>query len=469
MIRALKKTQVALAIGLAIGVGAASGQSTPTPATALEYDANGNLTKTTTALPQVTTFEYDALSRRRKMTDAANAVTSTGYDANGQATSVVDARTIATTYTIDGLGNLTQTSSQDTGATQYTYDDAGNLTSRKDAKLQTTTYRYDALGRPLLITYADASTVSFEYDKSPSAIGQLGKITDISGSTEFAYDAFGQRSTETRTIGGVPYVTGYRYDAAGRLAGIVYPSGRSVDYDFNAAGQISRITTTAGGTTVTLVSGISYQPFGPVASFTFGNGQTHVRRYDLNGRLASYTLSAKTMAISYDAASRITGIADAANAASGNTYGYDPVDRLKSVITSTATQGYDYDAVGNRTQKRNGGSTTDYTYSPTSNRLTQVAGQPITMDANGSTTAKPGATFTYDVRGRMVSATTNIGLVTYTINSMGQRVRKVTPTETTVFHYDMGGKLIAESTTKGGTTTTQEYVYLGDMPVAVLK
>ncbi|UUZ47746.1 hypothetical protein LP420_32100 [Massilia sp. B-10] len=91
------------------------------------------------------------------------------------------------------------------------------------------------------------------------------------------------------------------------------------------------------------------------------------------------------------------------------------------------------------------------------------------MDANGSTTAKPGATFSYDVRGRMVSATTNIGLVTYTINSMGQRVRKVTPTETVVFHYDQGGKLIAESTTAAGVTKVQEYVYLGDLPVAVLK
>ena len=42
---------------------------------------------------------------------------------------------------------------------------------------------------------------------------------------------------------------------------------------------------------------------------------------------------------------------------------------------------------------------------------------------------------------------------------------KTTPTSTTVFHYDGGGKLIAEMT--GGATT--EYVYLDDVPVAVLK
>ena len=65
----------------------------------------------------------------------------------------------------------------------------------------------------------------------------------------------------------------------------------------------------------------------------------------------------------------------------------------------------------------------------------------------------------------MVSANTAIGLVTYTINAMGQRVRKTTPASTTVYHYDRSGKLIAEST--DGVMT--EYVYLGDMPVAVLK
>jgi hypothetical protein len=48
---------------------------------------------------------------------------------------------------------------------------------------------------------------------------------------------------------------------------------------------------------------------------------------------------------------------------------------------------------------------------------------------------------------------------------MGQRVQKVTPAANTVFHYDLAGKLIAE-TTDGATT---EYVYLDDVPVAVLK
>lgn len=44
----------------------------------------------------------------------------------------------------------------------------------------------------------------------------------------------------------VPYVTAYSYDSAGRLAGMSYPSGRTVTYAFDALGRVSEIDTTNG-------------------------------------------------------------------------------------------------------------------------------------------------------------------------------------------------------------------------------
>jgi YD repeat-containing protein len=367
------------------------------------------------------------------------------------------------------LGNVTQTTSGDTGVTTNTYDEAGNVLTRTDAKMQKTTYKYDVLNRITLITYADASTVSYLYDQGDSAIGRVSKIIDASGTTQFNYDGFGRLANEVRTVGGASYTTGYRYDSAGRLSGMRYPSGRDVDYGYDSLGRINRISLLNGSVSTAILSNVSYAPFGGVSEVTFGNGRNQKRSYDLDGRLSGFTLSSQAMTIGYDAASRITAISDAGNAANGTTYGYDPVDRLNSVITPTATQGYLYDEVGNRTQKTNNASATSYSYNGSGNRLTLLGGQTIVTDANGSITSKPNATFNYDARGRMISANTQIGLVTYTINSLGQRVRMVTPTETTVFHYDQGGKLIAETTTKAGISTSQEYIYLGDMPVAVLK
>jgi YD repeat-containing protein len=230
-----------------------------------------------------------------------------------------------------------------------------------------------------------------------------------------------------------------------------------VDYTRDGMGRIASVSTTKDGVTSALATDVQYQPFGGLKSLTFGNGQTYSRTYDLDGRMASFTLNGVVQTVSYDAASRLTGIADAGNANNSRTYGYDQLDRLTSE---------QYHAVGNRTQSTLNAAATNYTYGATSNRLATAGGSTVTMDANGSTTNNgAGSQFSYDARGRMVSATTAIGVVTYKINALGQRVLKTTPASSTVFHYDSGGKLIAESS--DGTAT--EYVWLDDVPVAALK
>lgn len=46
-------------------------------------------------------------------------------------------------------------------------------------------------------------------------------------------------------------------------------------------------------------------------------------------------------------------------------------------------------------------------------------------------------------------------------------MRKTTSVGDTVFHYDSGGRLIAESGPSG--TLKREIIYLGDIPVAVVQ
>jgi hypothetical protein len=53
------------------------------------------------------------------------------------------------------------------------------------------------------------------------------------------------------------------------------------------------------------------------------------------------------------------------------------------------------------------------------------------------------------------------------VNNLGQRIRKTSSQADLVYHYDSQGRLIAESSATG--TVQQEYIYLGDIPVAVLK
>ena len=453
---------------LAQDIGAAS------QTTAYAYDANGNVTSVTDPLSHATTSAYDALNRLIRTTDPAGGVVQMGYDALDRLVSMIDPRNLVTTYQYNGLGDLVSQTSPDTGATQNVYDAAGNLTSRTDAKGQTTTYQYDALNRKTLATHADGSQVRTTYDQGTYGIGRVQLIEELTGgnvtaSIQYAYDALGRVTTETRTLAGVAYATAYGY-ANGRLVSVTYPSGRRIDYTHDALGRVTQIQLTDNGQVKVLASSIQYQPFGGVKSFTNGAGQTYTRSFDQDGRVASYSFGGQTWLVGYDAASRITYQTDAGNAANTASYGYDAADRLTSAILPATTLGYGYDATGNRTSQTIGGTTRTYTTSPTSNRLLSINTGPArsyTYDTNGSITGDGQSTFGYDARGRMTSAVTAAGTTQYRVNALGQRARKTNPAEDVIYLYDRDGRLLAESTPAG--QIQREYIYLYDTLIGVAR
>jgi YD repeat-containing protein len=435
------------------------------------YDNQGNVVSVKDPLDKVTANQYDALNRLRQVNDPGLGVTQYGYNGLDALTSVSDPRTLVTGYTVDGLGNLTQQQSPDTGTTNNTYDAAGNLLTQTDAKGQTTTYVYDALNRVTLTTFHDGSKQQYVYDTGANSTGRLASITELDAAnvqtnrTSYAYDSHGRVLTISTAHAGVIYSLGYSYDGSGRLSGLTYPSGRTVAYGFDALGRVNQVSTTKASTTQTVVQNIQYHPFGGVKGYTLGNGQTYARSIDLDGRIASYTLGAKTFAIGYDLASRIAMISDLDVVANMNTYGYDALDRLISATTPGVPYAYGYDAVGNRTSKTVSAVTEPYTYSSNSNRIATVGTRSFSFDANGSTTADGNNTYAYDSRGRMVQATSVLGATNYRVNALGQRMRKTNSLTDTVFHYDSNGRLIAESDPGGGVK--REIFYLGDIPVGI--
>ncbi len=441
--------------------------------TAYSYDNQGNVTAIDGPLAgtvDVTTNAYDALNRLTRVTDPNAGQVNYGYNGLDQLTSVTDPRSLVTSYSYDGLNNLNQQQSPDTGATTNTYNAAGNLLTQTDAKGQTTAYTYDALNRVTSITYQGGVTHGYQYDQGANGLGRLTQITEPNSTTQYAYDPKGRLITETRTINAVVYVTNYSYDSAGRLTGMTYPSGRQVAYTLDSLGRVSQITTTKGTATQTVVSSVAYRPFGPSQGFTFGNGQTYTRGFDQDGRIASYTLGNQSLAVGYDAASRVGFLSDVGTPANSTTYAYDNLDRLVQAITPATPYAYAYDAVGNRVSKTVGSATQTYDYAATSNRLTQVTGvgsRSYGYDPNGSTVNDGDNQFAYDSRGRLIQSVGALGASNYQVNSLGQRIRKTNVQGDTVYHYDVQGRLIAESSTGG--TAQKEYLYLGDMPVAVIQ
>jgi YD repeat-containing protein len=81
-----------------------------------------------------------------------------------------------------------------------------------------------------------------------------------------SYDARGNLVSVDRDINGTNYATGYAYNGADRLIQITYPSGMVIDYTLDAAGRVIAVDKTVDQVTENLVTGVTYEPFGPVSA-----------------------------------------------------------------------------------------------------------------------------------------------------------------------------------------------------------
>ncbi len=194
---------------------------------------------------------------------------------------------------------------------------------------------------------------------------------------------------------------------------------------------------TTQGTPVTLASSITYMPFGGIASLTYGNSLSLTQTWDNQYRLSSITAgSVLSLSYGYDASGNVTSITDTIGSAPGQ------------YIDSTT-----------------------YAYESGTNRLTTITGTPtatLTHDANGNIITEGTRTFTYDLTNRLTAVTDNeTEIASYVYDARNLRVKKATPAETRIFHYDVNGHLIAETDTAGNTLV--EYVYLSDMPLATVR
>jgi RHS repeat-associated protein len=433
-----------------------------TVTTTYGYDNNGNQTSIAAPLGRGATQIYDELNRLTQITDPLNGVTHYGYNALDQLISVTDPRSKVTSYTYDAFGSLLQQVSPDTGTTTNTYDAAGNLLTSTDARSLTATYSYDALNRVISVSYPD-QTISYTYDTGSNQNGRLTQVTNNSGSTSWSYDRQGRVLSKQQNMG-ITRSVGYAYDLSGRMQTMTLPSGNSVTYGYSD-GKVTSLTLNGS---ISLLTDVLYEPFGPTRGWTWGNGTFSVRQYNTDGLITGVD-SAGLKTYSHDDAFRITSITDADNASLDQSYGYDLLDRLTSAAGPSLNQGWTYDANGNRLTQ-NGSAASTFTISGTSNRLSSVTGaltRTYSYDNAGNTTSDGAATFVYNNAGRMVSATKLGTTTTYAYNALGQRVSKTRSGSSRYFVYDEAGHLLGEYDNAGALI--QETVWLGDTPVATLR
>jgi len=406
------------------------------------YDGRGNRTSTKDPKNFMTSFTYDPLSRMKDMTQPLSIITRYGYDTQDNQTSVTDPNTNITQYYNDDFGRKNQTTSPDIGITKYQYNEAGNLTQKVDAKGTIVNYTYDALNRLTAIQFPSDpnQNITFTYD-SPSVTYGKGRLTgrvDPSGTYTFHYDAQGNLSREEKTINSILYTTQYTYNKNNFMTSITYPTGRTITYTPDQVGRISQVSTTLGGQPKTLASAITYLPYGGITGLTYGNTLTLNQGYDNQYRISSIlTGSILNLTYGYDPNGNITSIADTVNPPGG-----EPLE-----FPGT------------------------YNYQQGTNKLIHIAGTPpidYGYDSNGNITTENTWTYVYDLSNQLIRVLDGVNQIAeYTFNGAGQRIKKVTQTDTRIFHYDLFGHIIAETNQSGQMLA--EYVYHGDQLLTMIK
>jgi RHS repeat-associated protein len=529
--------------------------------TTTTYDLAGRVTAVTTPDGAVASTTYNGA--QVTVTDQAGKQLRSETDAFGRLIKVIEAPGVLnyeTFYSYDALGNLllvkqglqrrnfdhdsfsrlTRATNPESGPVEYFYDKNGNLKEKADARGVRTKMNYDALNRVVSKTYegttpegtaaANATPqVNFYYDDysllsngapkwpgTPSK-GRLIGVTYGGGSegTYYKYRADGRIVTNHQRQGTTNYVTAYTYNRAGAVTredrgGSQARRRNSMSYD--EAGRLSVMGTSVypftGGNT--LVSDISYTPFGALQSEKYGNGLIHSMGY--NNRLQPTEIrlgspenpeSVFTIYNIFGTAQNVNGqdaeitpaqnngnIARIKYSVSGTiqytqTFQYDQLNRIRYAVEhdygvyNDASRAWyqtcDYDLYGNR--GINVENTSDNVdegntalkladFSEANNRITRAG---FVYDLAGNLKDEPGKSNFYDAENRIVTATVAGGAVSqYFYDGNGYRVRKVVGGVATRFEYDAGGKLITEWNEASGALI-KEYFYNGGELLATTK
>lgn len=438
--------------------------------TAYSYDDNGNIIARSEPENREAKYQVDSLNRIVSVTNASNEQIEMAYDPYDQVIKVTDPTKLDVKYSVNSLGDVTATDSSDIDSDNrnQTYDAAGNRVSKTDFRGRVIRYTYDALNRLTKLNVNGGAANSYVYDVGRNAIGRLSSMKDESGTTKWSYTTQGRVASVTRQTGTRTFITRYDYDAAGRLQSITYPSGHLVSYGYDAA-QIVAVSVDGKP----FLNQVQRHTSGAVSGWTWGNGKSYTRNYDMDARLASYDAGAGLKTLRYDQAGRITQIVDSADSKFNQKFEYDSSDRVVSFQNGEGMrQGYQYDLNGNRTGRTINGVAYPYTYLPQSNALLQVAG-PVSETWSAGDPAFNSFTdgshlFSLDAYRRVHGFSGSSGNVQYVYNGLQQRVSKQYADGSGIHYlYGQQGELLEE--TSGNSATDTDYVWLGAQPVGIIR
>ncbi len=362
--------------------------------TEFAYDADGRLATKTDQVGGVTSFAYGPDGRMANITYPDGRVTEFAYDDVGNLNKVTEPTGSQVSFAYDENGRLINTTNQNGNNTLYTYDAVGNFTggtlpdgSSISHQIASSLGLVDGLGglstQPLVYVKPE--------DRITTVTSKTGEVTEIEvnqfGSIVRILDPYGRRTLIERDdqnlvtrverpfqdVPGGKRVDTVEYDSRGnvleyreavgtsfeRVSSYVYeptynrplqitlPGGIVTQYEYDAFGQITKMTDAEGGERTSI-----YTPEGKLERETNENGNTFEYTYDGDLNLSGITFpNGNTIDHSYDAYGNIVETIEAAGTAleRRRVYDFDALNRpLEKTDALQESVLMTYDAGGNQ-------------------------------------------------------------------------------------------------------------------------
>jgi len=252
------------------------------------HDSQGNLTVLKDAAQKTTEFSYNSQGQVTNIRNALQHDTRFAYHDTGNLKSVIDAKSHAIIYDRDLLDRLTQRTYPDNSHEDYEYNAAGKVTVITNRRGERILFSYDNTGRLEFKTYPSGKKLLFHYDSR----GLLSSVEKESGE-QISLDAYYEHDLSRHlTLAKVPgkvetesYDVSYSYDKADNRKVMVYPDGYKLNYEYDAANRLKRISDKDNNTIVEYY----YDAADRREQRILGNGTYATYAYDDLDRLTKLT------------------------------------------------------------------------------------------------------------------------------------------------------------------------------------
>ncbi|SEK92911.1 RHS repeat-associated core domain-containing protein [Colwellia chukchiensis] len=385
-------------------------------------------------------------------------------------------------YYYDSKHRLCRISEPDVGDTLYQYDASGWLIAYQKGAISGSACVSPSGNAKVSLLRDDVGRI-IKRDFSHSLTHDITKTYDANGNVLtvnrdgiewiYSYNSLNFPTSEQLKVDGRQYVLAYGYNSAGQLSSMVYPSGKTINYNPDGLGRPRQAN--YGGSYY--ASNIQYHASGQVSRLSYGNG--HVFQQWLNERLlpsrlltSKGNIKALDMSYNYDQRKLTTSITDTALGNNNRMMTYDALERITSASGPWGSGEFSYDSLGNILTKDLGSRKVSLSYDA-DNRLIgaidtgglggNTGTRDFAYDNRGNTITAGNLNFNYDYADQPVSMYGSTS-GSYRYDGNLKRVKATIAGKTIYNVYNLAGKLIHIDNVSSNKRT--DYINAGSRTVA---